>query len=293
MDLRRATRQVGGAGLAVLVFAACGGEPTSTVPVSTDIGDGIVTAATVTEPADRLDSVPADAVAVLVYTRTLGFRHDVLGAPGTFAGPALAALRELAAADPGGGGVEFTEDPAAFTDGNLARFDAVVFLNTTGDVLDAPGEGALQRYVEGGGGFAGVHSATDTEYEWPWYGALVGAYFASHPAVMPAVVVVEDADHPSTAQVPAEWERTDEWYAFRTNPGETVHVLATLDESTYEPGESTMGTDHPIVWCRSIGAGRSWYTALGHTAESYAEPAFRAHLWNGIKFAAGALAGEC
>ena len=122
---------------------------------------------------------------------------------------------------------------------------------------------------------------------------MVGAYFASHPAVMPAVVVIEDGNHPATAQLPTAWLRTDEWYAFRTNPRDAVHVLATVDESTYEPGTSAMGTDHPIMWCHTIGAGRSWYTALGHTAESYVERDFRTHLWNGIRFAAGAMSGEC
>jgi cytochrome c len=169
----------------------------------------------------------------------------------------------------------------------------VVFLHTTGDVLDEAGQAALERYVAGGGGFAGVHSAADTEYDWAWYGELVGAYFASHPPVTPAVVRVEDPNHPSTAHLPAEWARADEWYAFRSNPRGRVHVLATVDESSYEPGAAAMGADHPIVCCHEIGAGRAWYTALGHTPESYADPVFREHLWNGIKSAAGAVAADC
>jgi len=238
-------------------------------------------------------SEPGLRFELLVFTRTLGFRHDVLGAPGAFDGPAPAALGQLAAGDRPHVVVDFTEDPAAFTDANLAGYDAVVFLHTTGDVLDEAGQAALERYVAGGGGFAGVHSAADTEYDWAWYGELVGAYFASHPPATPAVVRVEDPNHPSTAHLPAEWARADEWYAFRSNPGGRVHVLATVDESSDEQGAAAMGADHPIVWCHEIGAGRAWYTALGHTPESYADPVFREHLWNGIKSVAGAVAANC
>jgi type 1 glutamine amidotransferase len=149
---------------------------------------------------------------------------------------------------------------------------------------------AFERYIRSGGGFVGVHSASDTEYQWPWYHRLVGAYFASHPAIQRATIRIENPSHQSMQGLPVTWERSDEWYNFRDNPRSAVRVLATLDESTYSGG--MMGTDHPIAWCQSIDGGRSWYTAMGHTAESYAEPLFRLHLLGGIESAAG-LTGSC
>jgi len=217
---------------------------------------------------------------VLVFSRTTGFRHDAIPV-------AVAAVERLGAES--GFAVDATEDPAAFDDAQLAPYAAVVFLLTTGDVLDPAGRAAFQRYVEAGHGYAGVHSATDTEYGWAWYGGLVGAYFAGHPAVQPAVVRVEDAAHPSTAALPDPWARTDEWYDFRTNPRGAVHVLLTLEEASYRGGG--MGADHPLAWYHAYDGGRAWYTAMGHTPESYQDPAFLAHLLGGIEWAAG-MAGR-
>jgi type 1 glutamine amidotransferase len=206
-----------------------------------------------------------------VFSRTTGFRHESIPA-------GVQALRELFR-------IDATEDPGAFTPDNLARYRAVVFLNTSGTILDAGQKAAFEAYIRGGGGFVGVHSAADTEYDWPFYGDLLGAYFASHPAIQPALVRVEDANHPATAGLGESLRRTDEWYNFRTNPRPNVRVLLTLDESSYTGG--TMGADHPHAWCRTYERGRSFYTAGGHTIESYAEPAFRAHLAGGIRYAAG------
>jgi cytochrome c len=219
--------------------------------------------------------------AVLVFSKTTGFRHDSIP-------QGIAAVKALGTAH--GFSVEPTEDAARFTDAELARYKVVVFLNTTGDILDEEQKAAFERYIRAGGGFVGVHSASDTEYGWAWYGRLVGAYFASHPAIQPATVHVEDLGHASTEGLPARWERTDEWYNFRTNPRDHVHVLATLDEASYSGGK--MGADHPIAWCQEIDGGRSWYTAMGHTKESYAEPLYRLHLLGGIESAAG-IAGGC
>jgi cytochrome c len=213
---------------------------------------------------------------VLVYSKTAGFRHDSIP-------DGIAAIRRLGAER--GFAVEATEDSAVFEDARLAPYAAVVFLCTTGDVLEEGQQAAFQRYIEKGRGFVGVHSAADTEYDWPWYGGLVGAYFKSHPAVQPATIRIADSVHPSTRGLPTLWDRADEWYNFQSNPRERVHVLAALDETTYSGGE--MGSDHPIAWCRFYDGGRSWYTALGHTRESYAEPLFLEHLLGGIQFAAG------
>ncbi|ASR34964.1 glucose dehydrogenase [Prauserella marina] len=224
-----------------------------------------------------------EEAAVLVFSKTAGFRHDSIPA-------GIEAITQLGAE--GGFTVEATEDATAFTDDNLARFDAVVWLSTTGDVLDDEQQGAFERYVAGGGGYAGVHAASDTEYEWPWYGDLVGAYFDSHPHIQEATVAVEDGEHPSTQGLPQEWTRTDEWYNYRDNPRQDVHVLASLDEASYDPGNGAMG-DHPIAWCHENSGGRAWYTGGGHTVESFAETEFLQHLSGGIRYAAGLADGDC
>ncbi|RYG30194.1 ThuA domain-containing protein [bacterium] len=212
-------------------------------------------------------------VRVLAYSRTTGFRHDSIP-------EALQAIKGLS-----GVKVEATEDPAAFTLENLKRFDVVAFVNTTGDVLDTNGKRALEGFVKGGGGWIGVHSASDTEYGWPFYNELVGAMFESHPpGVHKAMVTVEDRGHATTSFLPPMWERTDEWYDFKTNPRTKAHVLATIDEKTYTGGK--MGRDHPVAWCHEVGQGRSWYTAFGHTKESWSEPLVREMVRTGILWAA-------
>ena len=186
-----------------------------------------------------------DEPRVLVFSKTAAFRHGSIPA-------GVQAIRELGTANQFA--VDATEDAAAFTDENLARYDAVVWLSTTGDVLDAPQQAAFERYIQAGGGYAGVHAASDTEYTWNWYGGLVGAYFSGHPDPQSATVEVADHAHPSTKHLPARWTRSDEWYNFQSNPRGKVHVLATLDETTYTGGG--MGTDHPIAWCQLL-PGRS------------------------------------
>jgi glucose/arabinose dehydrogenase/type 1 glutamine amidotransferase len=214
---------------------------------------------------------------VLVFSATAGFRHDCIP-------NGIAAIQALGSTN--GFAVDATEDATAFSDANLAQYKAVIFLCTTGDVLtNATQQTALQNFIAAGGGWVGIHSAADTEYAWSWYGGLVGAYFASHPAIQSVTVKVIDAIDPSTSMLPRRWVRTDELYNFQTNPRGSVHVLATLDESTYSGG--TMGYDHPIAWSHSYGGGRAWYTGLGHTQASYTEPLFLNHLLGGIKYAAG------
>jgi type 1 glutamine amidotransferase len=219
---------------------------------------------------------------VLVFSKTAGFRHDSIPA-------GIQAIRSLGQAN--GFSVAATEDAATFRAKRLRSYDAVVFLNTTGDVLAPRQQRAFKSYIRQGGGWVGVHSAADTEYGWPFYGGLLGAYFQSHPAVQPATIRITDRSHPSTRNLPQPWNRTDEWYNFAADPRGRVHVLAVLDESTYSGG--TMGGDHPIAWCHPYKGGRAWYTAGGHTIEAYAEPTFREHLLGGILWAAGRVPGDC
>jgi len=172
---------------------------------------------------------------VLLFSKTAGFRHDSIPA-------AVEALRDEGGR--AGFDVRATEDAAVFTDAGLTAVDVVVFLSTTGDVLDDDQQAAFERFIRAGGGFVGVHAAADTEYDWPWYGRLVGAYFAGHPAVQPARVVVADRGHPSTSMLPLHWTRTDEWYSYKVNPRGTVHVLATVAKAgyrIYEVGVSYAG----------------------------------------------------
>lgn len=217
------------------------------------------------------------ALAVLVFSKTAAYRHESIP-------EGVRALEEIGREL--GWKVTATEDASVFSDEGLAGFDAVVFLMTTGDVLDSSQQAAFERYINKGKGYVGVHSASDTEYDWPFYGALVGAYFKSHPEIQKATYRIEDREHPATRHLPSSWTRTDEHYSFRTNPRGKVHVLLSLDEASYQPGEHAMG-DHPIVWCRELeGSGRSFYTALGHTKESYSDPDYRKHLASAIAWVA-------
>jgi cytochrome c len=233
-------------------------------------------------PAQPARSQPP-AFKVLVFSKTAGFRHDSIPA-------GITAIRQLGLDN--NFAVDATEDSAIFEDGSLAQYQAVIFLLTTGDILDANQQAAFERYIRGGRGYVGIHSASDTEYSWPWYGNLVGAYFKSHPAIQQATVNVEAHAHPATAPLPGAWVRADEWYNFQSNPRGRVHVLAALDETTYDPGADRMG-DHPIAWCHNYEGGRAWYTGGGHTQASYSENLFLAHILGGIQWAAGNQAGDC
>ncbi|MFD8069883.1 ThuA domain-containing protein [Streptomyces parvulus] len=222
------------------------------------------------------------AYKILVFSKTAGFRHSSID-------DGLAALRDLGTAH--NFTVDATEDAGAFTSGNLGQYRAVVFLSTTGDVLDGTQQTAFEQYIQGGGGYVGIHAAADTEYDWPFYDGLAGALFHSHPAVQSATVRVEDRAHDATAHLGRTWQRTDEWYNYRTNPRTTAHVLASLDESSYSGGN--MAGDHPISWCKDYRGGRAFYTGGGHTDESFADPAFNRHLLGGIRWAAGLTDADC
>jgi len=214
---------------------------------------------------------------LLLFSETRGYRHDSIA-------DALQALEELAISA-GMQTVRAGESAGVFSESNLANYDAVVWVITSGDVLNADEQAAFERYIRFGGGYAGIHAASDTEYEWPWYGELVGAYFDRHPTVQAATQNVEDRSHPSTAHLGSRWTRTDEWYDYRSNPRAQVNVLLSLDENSYSEGG--MGRDHPSAWYHDYDGGRSWYTGGGHTRASYAEPDFRAHLLGGLRYAAG------
>lgn len=219
---------------------------------------------------------PVQRERLLLFSKTGGFRHDSIP-------DGIACVRELLRDRYD---IDATEDSTVFNRDNLKRYRCIVFISTTGDILNSDQQLAFEEFIRAGGGFAGIHAAADTEHSWPWYGKLVGAYFKTHPPVQESLVRVEDRTHRSTRMLPSDWRRTDEWYVYDRNPRGDVRVLASLDDSTVEGAD--MGGDHPIAWYREFDGGRSWYTGGGHTKESFREPLFRKHIEGGILWAAGA-----
>ncbi|MBB6003577.1 ThuA domain-containing protein [Arcicella rosea] len=215
---------------------------------------------------------------VLVFSKTAAFRHQSIEA-------GQAAFQKMAKEK--GFTVDLTEDASAFNTANLKRYKAVVFLSTTGDVLNSEQQGEFERYIQAGGGYLGIHAATDTEYEWPWYGRLAGAYFLDHPMpnnVQKGKFYVSQKNHWSTKMLPDEFEREDEFYSFqKIDP--TINVVVKLDEKTYQGGKN--GDNHPISWYHEFDGGRSFYTAMGHTDQTFSEPLFLAHLWAGLNYVIG------
>lgn len=179
---------------------------------------------------------------------------------------------------------EHSEDASLFTDSRLASFDLIVFMSTSGDILNSEQQAAFVRYMKNGGHFMGIHAASDTEKDWPWYNGLVGAYFKNHPEIQEAKIHVLDEKHISCRHLPEYWIRTGEWYNFYSfQPG--LKILLNLDESSYEGGEN--GPAHPLAWCHEYEGGRSFYTGIGHTIESFSEPLFINHLKGGVRWCLG------
>ena len=217
---------------------------------------------------------------VLVFSKTAGFRHASIAA-GVKAFEKMASEKEFEA--------DFTEDSKLFTKENLKKYQAVVFLNTTGDVFNEEQKEAFKHYIQSGGGFVGIHSATDTEYGWPWFGELVGAYFLDHPNnpnVKKGKFIVLLKNHWATQGMPDEFERTDEFYNFK-NLSTKVKPILKIDETSYTGGKNP--DFHPMSWYHEYDGGRAFYTALGHTDEAYSDPLFLNHVWGGLQYAAGKL----
>jgi cytochrome c len=210
---------------------------------------------------------------ILVFSKTAGYRHASIP-------DGKKALMELGKKN--GIEVDTTEDASKFNEDNLKQYNAIVFLSTTLDVLDPVQQADFKRFIEAGGGFVGIHAAADTEYEWPWYGKLVGAYFKSHPKTQEAKFI-KNQDFGKT-NLPDVWLRTDELYNYK-NIDSSVNVILKLDESSYEGGEN--GKNHPIAWYHEYEGGRAFYTGLGHTNESYTDSLFLSHVLDGINYAIG------
>lgn len=267
---------------AVLLLTCTSKERDGHAPMDASTDDDATNASASVAAVDR----PL-ALSVLVFTRTSGFRHESIDDAREFF-ESLSADQQLS--------IELSEDPTLFSDAGLSRFDVVVFVNTTGDVLDDTQQQALQSFVRSGRGFVGVHAAADTEHDWPWYGELVGGYFVSHPedpleATLRVDPAARESRHQSIVHLDDEFRFNDEWYNFDRNPRDEVDVLLTVDESDFTvpntpPGPS-MGDDHPVAWSHTFDGGRSFYTNLGHRPQTWEDERFQQHLLEGIRWAAG------
>lgn len=223
------------------------------------------------------EALAANPKKVLVFSKTEQFRHSSAISAGKEVIQQLGKENNFE--------VQTTEDASAFNTKSLKQFDAVIFLCTTGDVLNDEQQEAFEKFIQAGKGFVGIHSASDTEYDWPWYGQLVGAYFKNHPHGQQDVTLnIVEPKHISTSHLPMEWSKTDEIYNFKWI-GQGLSILIKVDENSYEGGEN--GDFHPISWFQSHDGGRAFYTALGHDEKSIRDPLLIKHILGGIHYALG------
>jgi type 1 glutamine amidotransferase len=220
----------------------------------------------------------------LLVTTTNGWHHESLHY-------GVVALKELATRN--FFDIEVFQDPGSFTDENLKQFQLIIFLNTTGDIFNAEQKKVMERFIQSGKGFVGIHSASDTEYDWEWYTKLVGRVFHIHPVIQTAKLQVVDTSFPGMQGLSTGTLWTDEWYEFNKEQVKDLHYILAVDETTYNPkvdwgrkkGEG-MGKFHPLAWYHNFDGGRSFYTALGHLPTNYSSEAFLNHLYAGILWAA-------
>jgi cytochrome c len=223
------------------------------------------------KPAMASGQAPVALNKVLVFSKTAGFRHKSIG---------VGKLAIMKLGQENGFAVDTTEDAGKFTENNLKQYGAVIWLSTTGNVLDEAQQAQFERYIQAGGGYMGIHAAADTEYDWPWYNQLAGAYFLNHPKQQNAEIDIIDKSHPATKMLPDVWKRFDEWYSYKSISPD-IKVLGKLDEKTYEGGKN--GDNHPFIWYHDFDGGKAFYTGAGHTDESYSDAMFLQHILGGIK----------
>lgn len=220
----------------------------------------------------------------LLVTTTRGWHHESVHA-------GVLAIQQLGVRN--AFDVVLMENPGSITDKNLEQFQVIIFLNTTGDIFDSTQQKVMERFIQSGKGFVGIHSASDTEYDWPWYNKLVGRMFHIHPAIQTAKVNVLDASFPGLQGFSNNKLWTDEWYEFGPEKVSDLHYILSIDETSYDPKVQWgpkkgvgMGKLHPVAWYHNFDGGRSFYTALGHMPSVFSEPAFLDHLYAGIFWAA-------
>ncbi len=213
-----------------------------------------------------------EQVRVLVFSKTLGYRHRSIK-------DGVKAIKMLG--EKNGFSVDYSQKSSAISNENLKKYKAIIFLSPTGEFLNKDQKAAFQEFIHDGGGFVGIHAATDCLHKWAWYGEMIGAYFTSHPEIQEAQLNVIDKKHLSTQGLQNPWKHKDEWYNF-TYTNKNINVLLTLDETTYKGGKN--GEKHPIAWYHNFEGGKVFYTGLGHTKECYTNAAFLKHLLGGIKY---------
>lgn len=214
---------------------------------------------------------------VLVFCKTAGYHHASIA-------NGIVAIEKLGSEN--NFDVDTTIDAGKFNAKNLKQYKAIIFLSTTGDVLNDEQQEAFKKYIEAGGGYMGIHAATDCEYDWQWYGNLSGAYFGGHPAQQTATLHIVDPNNISTKHLPDPWVRKDEWYSFKWM-AKDLHVLITIDEKSYDLGKIKPMGNHPMAWYHEYDGGRAFYTELGHVEESYTDPLYLRHILGGIEYAMG------
>jgi uncharacterized protein len=226
----------------------------------------------------------------LLFTKTAGYHHESIH-------EGVTAIRQLSSRN--NFKVDWREDASVFSDKGLEGYQVIVFLNTTGDILNIEQQTAFEKFIKAGNGFVGIHSASDTEYDWVWYAKLVGMMFKIHPAQQTAYLKIDDSNFPGMERFPKKLLWTDDWYEFGERKADDLHFLVSVDEKTYAPyakwegkeGKETkegkgMGTHHPISWYHNYDGGRAFYTALGHIPLVYSDQTFLDHIYGGIYWAA-------
>lgn len=219
--------------------------------------------------------VQAQQFKALVYTKTAGFRHQSIP-------NAVVALKKMGEKQVFS--VHASEDPKVLSEENLMKYDVLILVSSTGTIFDEAGRASLQKFVQSGKGVVGVHAAADSEYDWPWYNQMMGAYFLAHPAQQTLRLEVVDDNHPSTWHLPKNWMWTDELYEYR-NINPDLNILLNADESTYKVAKGN-GENHPMAWYHEFEGGRVFYTALGHVDSAWEDDVFLKHLYGGIWYAA-------
>jgi type 1 glutamine amidotransferase len=217
----------------------------------------------------------------LLFTKTAGFHHTAIH-------EGVAGVRNLAARH--NFSVDWQENASVFNEKSLKNYDVVIFLNTTGDILNAEEQAAFEKYIQSGKGWVGVHAAADTEYDWAWYNKLVGMMFLTHPAQQTAYLDVVNSNFPGLERFPKRMLWTDEWYEYQKPAAASdLTFLITLDEKSYDPKTNKgagMGSSHPIAWYHKYDGGRAFYTGMGHIGLVYSDQSFLDHLYGGIYWAA-------
>ena len=222
---------------------------------------------------------------VLLFSKTDGFHHESIN-------EGVNAIKQLAVRN--NFSIDWQEDAKLFNDKNLEKYQAVVFLNTTGNIFNDEQQAAMEKFIKSGKGFVGIHSASDTEYDWVWYTKMVGMMFKIHPQQQSAYLKVEDSNFPGMERFPKKFLWTDEWYEFKAPAVSTdLKFLVSVDEKSYDPkvkwGDNEgkgMGNFHPIAWYHNYDGGRAFYTALGHIPLTFSDQTFLDHIYGGIYWAA-------